>query len=470
MSLSLYELLFCFFLYSFGGWALEVCYYSWRKRRFINPGFLNGPFCPIYGIALVWMLVGFEELKGQYVFEFLAFAIVGSFLQFTAGHILEKIFGRRWWDYSGHRYNIDGLISPRMAVFWGAGSIVVLKFVQPLVRLAVHLIPGFLGRLILILLTVIFTADIIGTSAAVRYWNKDVERSKTSDRLEEFTRGLRAMSRRIGLWIYTRVRKRLERAEAAKLAEEAAARLGESVEKSDGTEAAGAEKKVFAKGCCFYKLVWLFFIGAFLGDITETIFCHATTGIWMSRSSVVYGPFSIVWGMGVVLLTATLYRFYDREDRYIFMAGTFLGGVYEYLCSVFTELVFGTVFWDYSKIPFNLGGRINLLYCFFWGIAALVWLKLFYPRFSAWIEKIPVKPGKIISWVLILFMAVNMVISSMALIRYVERNTAADASVGMSVDAAVPAEEWENGDLSQWLDQKFPDQRMERIYPNVIIK
>lgn len=41
-----------------------------------------------------------------------------------------------------------------------------------------------------------------------------------------------------------------------------------------------------------------------------------------------------------------------------------LGGAYEYVCSVFTEIVFGKVFWDYSKIPFNLGGRINLLYCF----------------------------------------------------------------------------------------------------------
>lgn len=57
----------------------------------------------------------------------------------------------------------------------------------------------------------------------------------------------------------------------------------------------------------------------------------------------------------------------------------------------FTELVFGTVFWDYSDIPFNLGGRINLLYCFFWGIAAVIWLKILYPRLSALIEKIPGK-------------------------------------------------------------------------------
>lgn len=63
----------------------------------------------------------------------------------------------------------------------------------------------------------------------------------------------------------------------------------------------------------------------------------------------------------------------------MFLTGTLLGGAYEYLCSVFTELVFGKVFWDYSKIPFNLGGRINLLYCFFWGIAAVVWFKILFP-------------------------------------------------------------------------------------------
>lgn len=108
----------------------------------------------------------------------------------------------------------------------------------------------------------------------------------------------------------------------------------------------------------------LFFIGAFLGDITETVFCRFSMGRWMSRSSVVFGPFSIVWGLGCAMLTWILYRYREQSDRRLFLCGTILGGAYEHICSVFTEIVFGTVFWDYSKIPFNLGGRINLLYCF----------------------------------------------------------------------------------------------------------
>ena len=147
-------------------------------------------------------------------------------------------------------------------------------------------------------------------------------------------------------------------------------------------------------GCGFYKLACLFFLGSLLGDITETIFCYITMGELMSRSSVVYGPFSIVWGMGCVLLTLILYQYRERSDSFIFLFGTFLGGAYEYICSVLGELFFGTIFWDYSGIPFNLGGRINLLYCFFWGIAAVVWMKFLYPRLSALIERIPVKTGK----------------------------------------------------------------------------
>ena len=117
-------------------------------------------------------------------------------------------------------------------------------------------------------------------------------------------------------------------------------------------------------------LLWLFVIGAFLGDMVETVFCRLTAGVWMSRSS-------LVWGLALAMATVLLRQNQDKSDRYLFAFGTVLGGVYEYVCSAVTELLFGTVFWDYSK--FNLGGRINLLYCFFWGIAAVMWMRYGYP-------------------------------------------------------------------------------------------
>lgn len=210
------------------------------------------------------------------------------------------------------------------------------------------------------------------------------------------------------------------------------------------------QKTIFAYGCSFYKVVWIFFLGAFLGALVEMVFCRFTMGWWMSRSSLVYGTFSLVWGIGVAGATIVLYRYRNQEDSHIFLAGTLLGGAYEYICSVFTELAFGTVFWDYSDIPFNLGGRINLLYCFFWGIAAWVWMKRLYPVISRCIEKIPQKAGKVLTWVFLLFMAWDVSISALALARHGER-----------AQGIPPA-----GELAVWLDQEFPDERMNQIYPS----
>ena len=207
---------------------------------------------------------------------------------------------------------------------------------------------------------------------------------------------------------------------------------------------------VFAQGCSPTKLIWIFFIAALLGDIIETLFCRATMGIWMSRSSLIYGPFSIVWGLGAVMFTALLYRYKDKSEGYLFLAGTIVGGVYEYVCSVFTELVFGTVFWDYSHIPFNLGGRINLLYCFFWGFAAVAWVKLCFPHVSRGIEFIRRHTGRWLTVLVGVFMVVNMAVSGLALIRS---------------DARSEGEPPANA-LDVFLDDHFPDERMARIYPN----
>ena len=175
-----------------------------------------------------------------------------------------------------------------------------------------------------------------------------------------------------------------------------------------------------------YKLVGLFLIGSLFGDLIETVFCRITMGWWMSRSSVVYGPFSVVWGFACALLSALMYKYKDRSDRYLFFYGTVVGGTYEDVCSVLTELLFGTVFWDYSGIPFNLGGRVNLLYCFFWGIIAVVWVKLIYP-FCPGDEKIPRKTGPALTWVLIVLMVFNKGISALALARYSNRQRGMEA-------------------------------------------
>ena len=140
----------------------------------------------------------------------------------------------------------------------------------------------------------------------------------------------------------------------------------------------------------------------------------------------------------------------DKSDRYLFAFGTVLGGVYEYVCSAVTELLFGTVFWDYSKFKFNLGGRINLLYCFFWGIAAVMWMRYGYPLVLKLMKKVRSHIRPWMTAALAVFMAVNMLTSALALARY-DARTSGEAP---------------NGQLEVFLDEHFDNARMERIYPN----
>ncbi len=437
MEYTVYQLAFFFFIYSFAGWCIEVCCAAIQKRKFVNRGFVNGPLCPIYGSGAVLFAVFLPELKEAPFFLFLAGAILASILEFTTGALLEKLFHRKWWDYSNIRWNYEGYVCLPFSLGWGVCAVVLNMFLNPLLVKLLRIMPRLLMVIIMIALTVALVLDTVGTTLAIRGLQKK------QVQLAEFTEGVSQVSKLLENAITRRIQKRMDKAFPML-----------EIPKIKRQKRTKEKETVFAEGCSFYKLVSLFFIGAFLGDITETIFCLITAGKLMSRSSVVYGPFSIVWGLGCAFLTAILYRIRNKNDSYIFIAGTLLGGVYEYICSVFTELVFGTVFWDYSKFAFNLGGRINLLYCFFWGIAAVVWMKLLYPRLSAWIEKIPMKAGKIICTVMLVFMIFDCLLSAMALDRYTERNTTGKQA---------------QNEVESFLDEHFGDERMERIYPNAKI-
>lgn len=441
MIYSFADLFWFFLIYSFIGWCIEVCYAAVRRKQFVNRGFINSPLCPVYGFGAVLFALFLPELKNNLFFLFLGGMLLATVLEYSTGMLMEKIFNKKLWDYSEIKYNIGGYVCLRYSLLWGALAVVTVLFSDALLCRLLYLIPRPIVTVVFWIEAVILLLDFLSSAMSVLGMKIRVRRLiSLSDELQHTSKLLE---------------NRLTRSVQKRMAKSFPAITRENLENSDKKRGQRKNSPVFAEGCSFYKLVALFFIGAFLGDLTETVFCLITMGRLMSRSSVVYGPFSIVWGLGCSLLTLFLYRYRGKSDRYIFLAGTLLGGAYEYICSVFTELVFGTVFWDYSGFAFNLGGRINLLYCFFWGIAAVVWLKGIYPLLSRWIEKIPRRAGTILFNVLIVFMLVNIAVSSLALARYTERHT--------------ETAEAELTDLDRFLDRRFDDERMERIYPNAVL-
>ena len=430
-SYNVYQLLWIFFVYSFIGWCGEAAMAAVHRHKFVNRGFVSGPICPVYGAGAAAVAVFLPELKGQLFFLFLGGMIVTTFVEYLTGRILELIFHRKWWDYSDQRFNLDGYVCRKNSVVWGICSVLMICFFDPLLCRLLVLIPRLAGDILLWILGVLLVIDAVGSGVAV------LGLKKKQSRITQITEELHKTSKLLENALTTRIQKRMVKAFP-------------NIEGTEGVRVKAKEER-FARGCGFFKLASLFILGAFLGDIVETVFCLATTGRLMSRSSLVFGPFSIVWGLACALLTWILYRYRDKSDRYIFVFGTILGGAYEYVCSVFTEMVFGTVFWDYSEIPFNLGGRINLLYCFFWGIAAVVWMKGVYPFLSRQIEKLPARAGRAVCSVLLVLLAADMLISALALARYSERQT------GSPEQTAV----------GQILDEYFPDEFIEKRYENL---
>ena len=425
------ELVWLLLAYSFFGWVIETIAGTIKKKKFVNRGFSSGPFCLIYGIAAVMMTTTMQELIEYPFFLFLGCAILATIIEWFAGKLLERLNQHKWWDYSEKKWNFDGYICLQYSILWGILGVLTVRFADRWLVQIYDWIPELFRTILMTSLLVLMALDLSVSLAAVFNIRRQIPAAT-----RQWNHRVAVWTQRFSRWIISRVERRMEKAYPV---------IFEATEQI-------AKQGTFAEGCCFYKLFWLFFIGAVLGDFTETIFCRITAGDWMSRSSLVWGPFSIVWGLALVFATVLLYKDREKPDRHIFIAGTLLGGAYEYICSVFTEIAFGKVFWDYSKIPFNLGGRINLLYCFFWGIAAVLWIKLLYPHFSRWIEKIPVLWGYVLTWTLAVFLAVNMAVSVMALVRY-ERRAAGDLA-----DSA-----WE-----RIMDEHFDDNRMEKIYPNAI--
>ena len=424
MTLNFYTLGVIYLVYSFLGWVAETVTATIKGKHFANRGAAAGPFCFVYGTTAVLLAVGYADLRSRPVYLFFGCMLSATVMEWLTAKLLERLHHRKWWDYSGKKFNLNGYVCLQYSVLWGLlGAASVLWGNDLLLRLCARIPPWLLHPAVWAALAVA-ALDQIGSAVLVnRYAAQHPVLEQLNQRLEA---GSATLRRRITLW----VEKRLQHAYPA------AARPQRSV--------------VPEKALRFADLLWLFVIGAFLGDVIETIFCRVTAGVWMSRSSLVWGPFSVVWGLALVLATVLLRQEKDKSDRYLFAFGTVMGGVYEYVCSAVTELLFGTVFWDYSKFKFNLGGRINLLYCFFWGIAAVIWMRYGYPLVLRGMKKVRSRVRPWMTVLLAVFMAVNMLTSALALARY-DARTSGEAP---------------KSSIDMLLDAHFDDARMERIYPN----
>ena len=204
-------------------------------------------------------------------------------------------------------------------------------------------------------------------------------------------------------------------------------------------------KDIFKK---FEAVFWVFIIGSVFGFLIEMIYASILTKTFVIRRGLIYGPFIQVYGMGAVLY----YLLIKKVDKpwQAFLGGMLMGGILEYLCSFYQEILFGTISWDYTNLPLNINGRINILHCTYWGIIAILFLKVIYPQLIKMKKWLYTKWGTIVTILIAVFITYDITISCMAAGRQMARHRNIEPK----------------NKIEEYLDVKYTDEVLDKVYNN----
>ena len=381
MEHKMVYLLFIFIVYSFVGWFFESLLTSIKEKRFVNRGMLNLPFVIVYGITAMVISVAFYDTT-NIILIFIGSCIYSSIIELSAGKLLELLNKGRWWDYSKKPFNIDGYICLEVSIVWGLLGIVSCLLVNPLLANIFNMCNYYVLRIIVMVVLIAMVIDfIISYISLIRDKSSKIVKSKHTTNLLNHT------FNRI-VYAYP-------------------------IKKNNNTFSRDSFNT--------YKFLLYLIVGGVLGCLCEMVFCRFTMHKWMSRSSLLFGEISLVWGLALAIFTAFLHMHRKESSLFIFVYGLLLGTSFEYFCGSLCEYLYNYAFWSYKHLPLNINGRIQLVFALIWGVVAVVYIKYVYKFLNKLIEKIPESFGKVFITVITILLLADVAISTTAGIRFNER-------------------------------------------------
>lgn len=168
---------------------MEVVLKYIQYKRFINRGFLIGPYCPIYGLGVVVITVIVGSIignEGTYIGIFLTGVIICGAFEYFVSFYMEKVFHARWWDYSNKPLNINGRIWIGNLVLFGLGSVIIVEWVAPVLVDYIHSWPEFFIKIMAISIGVILTVDYIVSHILMNIVKKEIDK-RDEDNTEEIS-------------------------------------------------------------------------------------------------------------------------------------------------------------------------------------------------------------------------------------------------------------------------------------------
>ncbi len=190
-----------FFLFSVAGWCMEVTLKFIQYRRFINRGFLIGPYCPIYGwgaVAVTLIVGGLLARRGTIGETFLAGMVVCGALEYFTSWYMEKLFHARWWDYSTKPMNLHGRIWIGNLLLFGAASVVIVKGIVPFLLRALGKLPALTVELMAGCIVALMLLDNIVSHYLMNVVKQQID-TQEGDSTEEISRKVRELLKTRGV-------------------------------------------------------------------------------------------------------------------------------------------------------------------------------------------------------------------------------------------------------------------------------
>ena len=184
-----YEFVIMAFIFSILGWLMGVTLKYIQYHRFIDRGFLIGPYCPIYGFGVVAVTIlvgGLIGWKGTILETFMAGFVICGFLEYMTSFYMEKMFHARWWDYSTKPMNLNGRIWIGNLILFGIASVVIVRFIAPHYFEFIDKIDPSILTILAWTILVVMSADYVLSHVLMNIVKKEIDNT-SGDNTEEIS-------------------------------------------------------------------------------------------------------------------------------------------------------------------------------------------------------------------------------------------------------------------------------------------
>ena len=170
---------------------MEVVYAYMTKKRLSNRGFFIGPYCPIYGVGCMLILVLLTHVKKYPLLVFILAIVIASILEYFTSFVMEKLFKARWWDYTTTKFNINGRVCIDTMLPFGIIACIVMYAINPIVVRAISKTPDTILTVIASIFTVLFLLDFIASFNIVNNFKKTIKSVSSEDRTDDINKYIR---------------------------------------------------------------------------------------------------------------------------------------------------------------------------------------------------------------------------------------------------------------------------------------